>query len=127
MRWPLAKRVTTDNVQIFDTRITRVRCRVLDLPLPADFHPAWGRNEIQRSFLMTLVEVETEAGLTGATAAEAGAEAAISIDRFVTPHLLGQDSAAPEQLTGILKDAEILGSPVYCVGVALWDGPGTAA
>ena len=110
-----------------DTRITRVRCRVLDLPLPADFHPAWGRNEIQRSFLMTLVEVETEAGLTGATAAEAGAEAAISIDRFVTPHLIGQDAAAPEQLTGILKDAEILGSPVYCVEVALWDVAGKAA
>ncbi|HYT12172.1 MAG TPA: mandelate racemase/muconate lactonizing enzyme family protein [Candidatus Nitrosopolaris sp.] len=110
-----------------DTRITRVRSRVLDLPLPADFHPAWGRNEVQRSFFMTLVEVDTESGITGVTAAEAGAEAAVSIDRLVTPHLIGQDAAAPERLTGVLKDAELLGSPVYCIEVALWDIAGKAA
>ena len=73
------------------------------------------------------MEVETESGITGVTAAEAGAEAAISIDRFVAPHLIGQDAAAPERLTGILKDAEILGSPVYCVEVALWDIAGKVA
>ena len=110
-----------------DTTITRVRSRVLGLPLPADFHPAWGRNEVQRSFFMTLVEVETKSGVTGVTAAEAGYEAAISIDRFVTPHLVGQDAAAPERLTGILKDAEVLGTPVYCVEIALWDIAGKVA
>src|SRR6059036_1388333 len=93
-----------------DSRITRVRSRVLDLPLPAEFRPAWGRNDIQRSFFMTLVEVETAGGLTGITAAESGPEAAVSIDRFVSPRLLGRDAAAPEQLTGVLRDAEILGS-----------------
>lgn len=110
-----------------DTRITRVRSRVLDLPLPGDFTPAWGRKEIQRNLLITLVEVDTDAGITGITAAEAGLEAAISIDRFVTPHLLGQDAAAPERLTKILSDAEILGSPVYCIEIALWDIAGKVA
>ena len=110
-----------------DTTITRVRSRVLDLPLPADFRPAWGRNEVQRSFFVTLVEVETKGGLTGITAAEAGIEAAVSIERFVTPHLIGQDAAAPERLTGVLKDAEVLGSPVYCVEIALWDIAAKAA
>src|SRR5438105_1384151 len=110
-----------------DSRITRVHTRVLDLPLPADFHPAWGRNEIQRSFYMTLVEVETAAGITGVTAAEAGLEAAASIERFVSPHLIGRDAAAPERLTPVLRDAEILGSPVYCVEVALWDIAGKIA
>src|SRR3989449_1329975 len=110
-----------------DSRITRVRTRVLDLPLPADFRPAWGRNDVQRSFYMTLVEVETAAGITGVTAAEAGPEAAISIDRFVSPHLIGRDAAAPEQLTAVLRDAEILGSPVYCIEVALWDIAGQIA
>ena len=76
---------------------------------------------------MTLVEVDTESGITGVTAAEAGAEAAVSIDRLVTPHLIGQDAAAPERLTGVLKDAELLGSPVYCIEVALWDIAGKAA
>lgn len=110
-----------------DTRITRVRSRVLDLPLPDEFRPAWGRNQKQRSFFMTLVEVETEGGVTGVTAAEAGPEAAVSIDRFVTPHLIGQDAAAPERLIGVLRDAEILGSPVYCVEIALWDIAGKVA
>jgi L-alanine-DL-glutamate epimerase-like enolase superfamily enzyme len=110
-----------------DTRITRVRSRVVDLPLPADFRPAWGRNEIQRNLLISLVEVETECGITGITAAEAGPEAAISIDQFVKPHLLGKDAAAPERLTTIFSDAEILGSPVYCVEIALWDIAGKAA
>ena len=82
---------------------------------------------MQRSFLVTLVEIDTASGITGVTAAEAGPEAAISIDRFVTPHLIGQDAAAPERFTGILKDAEILGSPVYCIEVALWDIAGKAA
>jgi len=104
-----------------ETRITRVHSRVLDLPLPAEFRPAWGRNEIQRSFYMTLVQVETAAGVVGTTAAEAGLESAVSIERFVTPHLLGQDAARPETLVGVLRDAEILGSPVYCLEIALWD------
>ena len=110
-----------------DTRITRVRSRVVDLPLPDDFRPAWGRNQVQRNLVITLVEVETEAGITGVTAAEAGVEAAVSIDRFVKPHLVGQDAAAPERLTGILKDAEILGAPVYCMEIALWDIAGKVA
>jgi D-galactarolactone cycloisomerase len=107
--------------------ITRVHSRVLKLPLPDAFRPAWGRNEVQRSFLLTLVEVETDAGVSGITAAEAGTEAAVSIERFVTPHLIGQDAAAPERLTQVLKDAEILGSPVYCVETALWDIAGKVA
>jgi len=107
--------------------VTRVRSRVLDLPLPADFRPAWGRGQVQRSFYVTVVEVETAEGVTGVTAAEAGPEAAVAIERFVTPHLIGQDAAAPERFAGVLRDAEILGSPVYCVEVALWDIAGKLA
>jgi L-alanine-DL-glutamate epimerase-like enolase superfamily enzyme len=110
-----------------DTRITRVRSRVLDLPLPTGFRPAWGRGEVQRTFFMTLIEIETKDGVTGISAAEARSETAIAIDRFVTPHLIGQDAASPERLTRVLQDAEILGPPVYCVEVALWDVAGRVA
>src|SRR5256884_3621628 len=110
-----------------DTRIRRIRSRVLDLPLPAEFRPAWDRNEIQHSFHVTLIEVETVGGVVGITAAEAGREAAVSVDRFVTPHLIGQDAARPESLIGVMRDAEILGSPVYCVEIALWDIAGKIA
>jgi D-galactarolactone cycloisomerase len=112
---------------MIDTRITRVRSRVLDLPLPDDFRPAWGRNVVQRNLLITLIEVEVESGIVGITAAEAGPEAAISIDRFIKPHLLGKDAGEPERLTRIFSDAEILGAPVYCVEIALWDIAGKAA
>jgi D-galactarolactone cycloisomerase len=100
---------------------------VLDLPLPADFHPAWGRGGIQSSFFMTVVEVETAGGITGVAGAEARSETAVAIDRFVTPHLIGRDAAAPERLSAILEDAEILGPPVYCVEIALWDIAAQAA
>jgi L-alanine-DL-glutamate epimerase-like enolase superfamily enzyme len=110
-----------------DTCITRVRSRVLDLPLPDDFRPAWGRNAIQRNLLITLVEVEVESGIVGITAAEAGPEAAIAVDRFVKPHLLGQDACEPERLNRIFSDAEILGAPVYFVEIALWDIAGKVA
>src|SRR5439155_23944566 len=78
-----------------DTRITRVRSRVLDLPLPHEFRPAWGRNEIQRSFYLTLVEIEPAAGIIGITAADAGPETVVSIDRSVAPHHLVQEAASP--------------------------------
>jgi len=76
---------------------------------------------------MTIIEVLTEGGLVGITAAEARSETAIAIDRFVTPHLIGRDAAAPEQFAAILRDAEILGPPLYCVEIALWDIAGKAA
>jgi L-alanine-DL-glutamate epimerase-like enolase superfamily enzyme len=109
------------------TTVTRVRSRVLELPLPADFQPAWGRGQVQRSFMVTVIEVETSGGITGITAAEAGPEAAVSIDRFVTPHLVGTDPTRPEQFISVLRDAEILGSPVYCIEIALWDIVGKLA
>ncbi|HET9780555.1 MAG TPA: mandelate racemase/muconate lactonizing enzyme family protein [Candidatus Dormibacteraeota bacterium] len=114
-------------IDVRDTAITRVRSRVLDLPLPADFRPAWGRKQVQRSFLVTLVEIETACGLTGVTAAEAGLEAAVAIERFATPRLVGQDASRPERLIGVLRDAEILGAPIYCLEIALWDIAGKLA
>jgi L-alanine-DL-glutamate epimerase-like enolase superfamily enzyme len=109
------------------TTITGVTSRVLDLPLPSEFRPAWGRGSMQKNFFMTLVEVHTEGGIVGVTAAEARSEVAVAIDRFVKPHLLGRDAAAPEQLTAIFREAEILGPPVYCMEIALSDIVGKAA
>ena len=102
-------------------KITRVKSRVVDMPLPADFRPAWARGRNQSNIVLVLVEIETDAGITGIGAAHAGAEAAIATERFVTPYLLGQDPTRIELLTSILRDAEILGPPVYFMEIPLWD------
>ena len=85
-------------------KITRVRCRVVDLPLDAPFHPAWARGRNQTNVLLVLVEIETDAGITGITAAHAGPEAAVCVERFVTPYFLGRDPTAVEALTVVLRD-----------------------
>jgi D-galactarolactone cycloisomerase len=108
-------------------RITRVRTRVVELPLDGEFRPAWMRGEAQSTVVTTLVEVETDEGITGIGAADAGIEAAIAIDRFVAPHLVGQDPTQVERLTGVLQDAETMAPPVYCVELPLWDIIGKAA
>lgn len=108
-------------------KITRISTRVVDMPLPADFRPAWARGRNQTDIIMVLIEIETDAGITGIGAAHAGLEAAIAIERFVTPYFIGQDPTRVELLTGILRDAEILGPPLYCMEIPLWDIVGKLA
>jgi L-alanine-DL-glutamate epimerase-like enolase superfamily enzyme len=108
-------------------QIVRIRSRVVDLPLPAPFHPAWARGRNQASITMVLVEVETDAGITGLGAAHAGPEAAICIERFVAPHFLGHNPMRVERLAAVLRDAEILGPPMYFMEVPLWDIVGKRA
>ncbi len=102
-------------------KITRIKTRVLDLPLTADFHPAWARGRNQTNIMMVLVEVETDQGITGIGAAHAGLEAAVTVERFVAPYFIGQDPRRIEALAGVLEDAEILGSPTYFMEIPLWD------
>jgi L-alanine-DL-glutamate epimerase-like enolase superfamily enzyme len=108
-------------------KITRIQSRVVDLPLPADFHPAWARGRNQTNIVMVIVAVETDAGITGIGAAHAGLEAAICIERFVAPYFIGQDPTRIELLTSILRDAEILGPPMYFMEIPLWDIVGKLA
>ncbi len=108
-------------------RITRVHTRLLDFPLPAEFHPAWSRGRNLDNLLMVLIEVETDEGITGVGAAHAGREAMIAIERFVAPYFIGQDPARVELLVRVMSDAEILGPPLYCMELPLWDILGKAA
>src|SRR3979409_1989925 len=102
-------------------KIERVTCRVVNFPLEREFRPAWARGRNQPNLLMVLIEVETDAGITGLGAAHAGVEAAITIERFVAPYFIGQDPTYIEKLVPVLRDTEILGGPVYCSDTTLWD------
>src|SRR5205807_6932823 len=85
------------------------------------FYPAWARGRNMPALQMVLIEVETDEGITGIGAAHAGPEAIVAIDRFVKPYWVGEDPLAVERLTAVLRDAEILGPPVYCMEIPLWD------
>jgi D-galactarolactone cycloisomerase len=108
-------------------RVTGIRLRLAELPLDGPFRPAWGRGRVQSTLPVVLCEVHTDEGLVGLGAAHGGLEAAVTIDRFVTPHLLGQDPSQVERLAAVIRDAEILGAPAYCMEVPLWDLLGKAA
>ena len=108
-------------------KIERITCRVVDFPLEREFHPAWARGRNQPSLLMVLIEVATDDGLVGVGAAHAGVEAAITIERFVAPYFIGQDPTFIERLVPVLRDTEILGAPVYCMEMPLWDLVGKMA
>ncbi|HEX3508905.1 MAG TPA: mandelate racemase/muconate lactonizing enzyme family protein [Candidatus Dormibacteraeota bacterium] len=108
-------------------KIERVTCRVVDFPLERDFHPAWARGRNQPNLLMVVIEVQTDSGITGIGAAHAGVEAAITIERFVAPYFIGQDPTYVERLMPVLRDTEILGAPVYCMEMPLWDIVGKIA
>ena len=69
----------------------------------------------------------TDDGLVGVGSAHGGLEAAVAVDRFVTPHLLGQDPTRIERLAAVIRDAEILGPPPYGLEIPLWDLLGQAA
>lgn len=108
-------------------KIDLITCRVVDLPLEREFHPAWARGRNQPNLLMVLVEVTTDDGITGIAAAHGGLESAITIERFVAPYFIGQDPLFIERLVPVLRDTEILGAPVYCMEMALWDIAGKVA
>ena len=92
-------------------RITGVRSRLVEFPLAAPFRPAWGRGRSQTSQTVLLFEVATDDGLVGVGSAHGGLEAAVAVDRFVTPHLLGQDPTRIERLAAVIRDAAPLGPP----------------
>jgi L-alanine-DL-glutamate epimerase-like enolase superfamily enzyme len=108
-------------------KIDSITCRVVDFPLERAFHPAWARGRNQPDLLMVLIEVMTDTGVKGIGAAHAGLEAAITIERFVAPYFLGQDPFYVERLVTVLRDTEILGAPVYCMEMPLWDIVGKVA
>ncbi|HET9780557.1 MAG TPA: enolase C-terminal domain-like protein, partial [Candidatus Dormibacteraeota bacterium] len=108
-------------------KIERITCRVVEFPLEHEFHPAWARGRNQPSIVLVVIEVETDEGVTGVGAAHGGVESAIAIEQFVAPYFIGQDPTFVERLVPVLRDAEILGAPVYCMEIPLWDIVGKVA
>jgi L-alanine-DL-glutamate epimerase-like enolase superfamily enzyme len=123
----MVRRLLRHSSKAVRMRITGVRSRLVEFPLAAPFRPAWGRGRSQTSQTVLLFEVATDDGLVGVGSAHGGLEAAVAVDRFVTPHLLGQDPTRIERLAAVIRDAAPLGPPPYGLEIPLWDLLGQAA
>jgi len=108
-------------------RIAGLRIRAVRFPLPAPFVPAWGRGRVQKTLELALCEMVTDDGLVGLGATVGGLLSAVAMERLVGPHFVGRDPADIETLAGVIRDAEILGPPLYCMELPLWDLLGKAA
>jgi L-alanine-DL-glutamate epimerase-like enolase superfamily enzyme len=103
------------------TRISEIQAVDLDIPYDPPFRPAWQPGAVVSSRWFTLVRVTTEAGVNGWAGTD-GHHAA-TVDRDVTPYLVGQDAAAAQRHARVLRNA----GDLWFIDMAFWDIIGQVA
>jgi len=108
-------------------RITSIRTRQVDIPLPEPFYPAWAPGRVENEIRVAYVRIDTDAGLYGiAGHGFYGAEEQC-VARIAT-YLIGEDPLRIEKHAGTLRYLwPYFGAAVWFVEVALWDILGKAA
>lgn len=108
-------------------KITRVRTREVDVPLPAPFYPAWAPGSVETQIRVAYVRIDTDAGIYGIAGHEFyGAEE--QCVRRVADYLIGEDPLHVEKHAGTLRYLwPYFGTAVWFVEIALWDIVGKAA
>ena len=105
-------------------RITAIRTRQVDVPLPAPFFPAWAPGSSVDRIRLAYVRIETDAGLFGVAGHEFFGAEEQCVQR-VAQHLVGTDPLRLEQHAGMLRSLwPYFGASVWFVELALWDHPG---
>lgn len=108
-------------------RITRIRTRQIDVPLPAPFHPAWAPGHVETKIRVAYLRIETDAGLYGIAGHEFFGAEEQCVQR-VASDLVGEDPLRMEQHAGTLRHLwPYFGSAVWFVEIALWDILGKVA
>jgi len=108
-------------------RITRIRTRQVDIPLPEPFHPAWAPWRVETEIRVVCLRIETDAGLHGIAGHEFYGAEEQCVAR-VAPYLVGGDPLEIEKHAGTLRYLwPYFGSAVWFVEIALWDLLGKAA
>src|SRR5262249_58912957 len=108
-------------------RITSIRTRQVDIPLPEPFYPAWAPGRVENEIRVAYVRIDTDAGLYGiAGHGFYGAEEQC-VARIAT-YLVGEDPLRIEKHAGTLRYLwPYFGAAVWFVEVALWDILGKVA
>jgi D-galactarolactone cycloisomerase len=108
-------------------RITAISCAALRFPLDVPLKPSWAPGRTFEQTTCTLIEVETDEGITGVGAApDTGLLGLKTIADMVAPYVLGEDPFAVERISPILRNAARDGSYPWGLETALWDIIGKA-
>lgn len=102
-------------------RITEIKATCLEMPYPVEFRAAWKPDQAVRSRSVTLVRVDTDAGITGWGAS--GRNEAGAVNDVLAPLLVGADPLALERHAGAIRAA----GGTWLVDLALCDILGKAA
>jgi L-alanine-DL-glutamate epimerase-like enolase superfamily enzyme len=108
-------------------RITRVRTRQVDVPLPAPFYPAWAPGRIETSIRLVYLRIDTDAGVFGIAGREFFGAEEQCVQRVATL-LIGEDPLRIEKHAGTLRYLwPYFGTAVWFIEIALWDILGKVA
>lgn len=108
-------------------RITALRTRQVDLPLPAPFYPAWAPGRVESAIRVVYLQIQTDAGISGIAGHEFYGAEEQCVER-VAAYLVGEDPLRIERHAGTLRYLwPYFGTAVWFVEVALWDILGKVA
>lgn len=108
-------------------RITQIRTRQVDVPLPEPFHPAWAPGRTETRIRFAYVRIDTDAGIYGIAGHEFYGAEEQCVQRIAS-YLIGEDPLRIERHAGTLRYLwPYFGTAVWFVELALWDILGKVA
>lgn len=108
-------------------KITDLRASLIKHPLPGEFHPTWGTGLVLTELPMTLIQLETEEGITGYGALPANSlEGVVGVNVFIRNSLIGKDLFNTEEIGKVLRNASLRMTWPWGVEMAVWDAIGKA-
>jgi len=108
-------------------RITQIRTRQVDVPLPEPFHPAWAPGRVETQIRLAYLRIDTDAGISGIAGHEFYGAEEQCVAR-VARELVGKDPLRIEEHAGTLRFLwPYFGTAVWFVEIALWDILGKVA
>src|SRR5579864_2042800 len=108
-------------------RITQIRTRQVDVPLPQPFYPAWAPGRVETQIRLAYLRIDTDAGVYGIAGHEFFGAEEQCVAR-VARDLVGEDPLHIEKHAATLRFLwPYFGTAVWFVEIALWDILGKVA
>jgi len=109
-------------------KITAVEATLLKVPLDGPLRPTWNPGVVHQHTYLTLLQIHTDAGITGVGAGPAtGFEGVVGVHHFLAGSLIGKDPFATERHIKLIRSASVRIGWTWMVEMALWDIIGKAA